>query len=447
MAKIEDEELPSPEWQRVIDEEQKKTKWVIGGKVYPRIPYGSDWEKVRGICHDCEVRTGQYHVDGCDMEKCPCCGGQLISCDCDYSEEETGAGFDFRAHGQNAVNAYLVQRPLYEKACSVFESIIKEALARRDIKFHSVQSRAKSPDHFRAKAALPSTSDPSQPKYTDPLCQITDLAGVRIIAFVPSALKNIDLLIREEFDIRERSDKSDELIAEDRFGYASVHYLVALSHNRAGLAEYERYKDITVEIQVRTILQHAWAEIEHDIQYKSSSVIPTDIRRRFTALAGLLEIADREFQAVQDEDQRLRQEARALIKQGDIDLVEITPDALKSFLNRRLWVDKRITAATYEFLARCLRQMGFLNLRQVEACIAGYDGAHLGKLAYGAKQGQAFTLELMLLAGMGETFSSLHPFAGADWFHMRNADFLNFFEQAGVQIRTFTPGSVEVIEF
>lgn len=70
--------------------------------VYGRIPYGEEKrmheglapEYVKGMfdtpCHDCNVTKGQYHHLGCDMEECPRCGGQLISCDCpfDYKEEE-----------------------------------------------------------------------------------------------------------------------------------------------------------------------------------------------------------------------------------------------------------------------------------------------------------------------------------------------------------------------
>ncbi len=78
-----------------------------------------------------------------------------------------------------------------------------------------------------------------------------------------------------------------------------------LAPQRALLPEYERSADSITEIQVRTVLQHAWAEIEHDIQYKSASVIPAEIRRRFMSLAGMLEIADRESQAIQDADKRL----------------------------------------------------------------------------------------------------------------------------------------------
>ena len=59
--------------------------------------------------------------------------------------------------------------------------------------------------------------------------------------------------------------------------------------------EYKAFKGIKFEIQIRSILQHTWAEIEHDIGYKSKLEIPRDIRRQFSRLAGLLEIADNEF--------------------------------------------------------------------------------------------------------------------------------------------------------
>ncbi|QXH47815.1 hypothetical protein KSS93_07880 [Pseudomonas xanthosomatis] len=70
--------------------------------------------------------------------------------------------------------------------------------------------------------------------------------------------------------------------------------------------------------------------MEHDIQYKSASVIPTTIKRRCTALAGMLEIADREFQALEAEDQILRVKARNSVASGNLAGVEITPDALKT---------------------------------------------------------------------------------------------------------------------
>lgn len=50
------------------------------GKKYERIPYEGDFNSSR--CHDCGCKSGELHHVGCDMEKCPKCKGQCISCDC-----------------------------------------------------------------------------------------------------------------------------------------------------------------------------------------------------------------------------------------------------------------------------------------------------------------------------------------------------------------------------
>jgi ppGpp synthetase/RelA/SpoT-type nucleotidyltranferase len=135
---------------------------------------------------------------------------------------------------------------------------------------------------------------------------VTDLAAVRVITFFPRTVSEIDAIIRERFFVLEKDNKSEMLQASGRFGYRSVHYLVELPPEEADRPDRERFGGLVAEIQVRTILQHAWAEIEHDTQYKSVRAMPSSTRRRLAALAGLLEIADREFQAIQDEDERNR---------------------------------------------------------------------------------------------------------------------------------------------
>jgi ppGpp synthetase/RelA/SpoT-type nucleotidyltranferase len=354
-------------------------------------------------------------------------------------DENVAAAFDFQAHERAAVSDYLKVQGYYADFSGVVARIIEECLKKRRIKVHSVQFRAKDPASFGRKAAIPSEADPQKPKYPYPLKQVTDLAGIRVIAHFPNTLREIDELLIAEFEVVERSDKGEELIEEERFGYSSIHYLVRLNPERSALAEYERFQSAIAEVQVRTILQHAWAEIEHDIQYKSALAIPTEIRRRFMSLAGLLEIADREFQAIQDTDRQQTSEARNLVTRGELGTVEITPDALKAFLDKKLGPDGRISDWTYDWTARLLKRLGYRTLDQVETSIAPYDDDRLSEIAEGGRQGQTTRFEYMLLAAMGERYIRRHSFHGQPWFEDRERDRLRRFRDAGIQLGDYDP--------
>ena len=354
--------------------------------------------------------------------------------------------FDFERHKLQAIEDYRRLRPLYEEYAGVIRNILFEAFHALSIKIHSIEARAKEIDSFGGKAATQAPYDPNKPRYPNPLSDITDLAGIRVIVFFPRTLAVVDDIIKMQFAVLERSDKIQSLIKEDKFGYGSIHYLVKLNDNRTVLLEYSRFKDLVAEIQLRTILQHGWAEIEHDIQYKAVETIPNTIRRRFMALAGLLEIADREFQAIQDEDERLATEARKSLEEGKLEQVEITPDALKTYLDKRLGSDGRMTEYSYQWMAKVLHDLGFSDFKDIDECISGYDDDRLSRILWGSRQGQLSRFEYLLLAGMAENFIKFHSWKGQDWFRSSRQTDLERLREAGIAIGAYLPTNLRLAE-
>ncbi|GJI96102.1 hypothetical protein RugamoR57_28200 [Duganella caerulea] len=359
---------------------------------------------------------------------------------------DQASDFDFARHEQAAVSEYLRVVGFYSDLATASKRIAEEILKRRDIRIHSIEARAKDPSSFGRKAAKPSKLDPNRPMYSNPVEEITDKAAIRIITFFPRTIEEINDVLHAEFSVIEHLDKGESLIEEQKFGYQSVHYLVTFDPVRTALPEYERFDGAKVEVQVRTILQHAWAEIEHDIQYKSSATIPKDVKRRFMSLAGLLEIADREFQAIQDADRDLTERAEALISEGQFKTVEITSGALKSYLDKKLGPDGRMTEFSYDWTARLLLKLGFSTLAQIDECISPYSDMELSRLIEGRRQGQLTRFEYMLLAGMGMQYIARHPWYAESWFPGRRKLILEEFAKNDIRTGWYDPVVPETSE-
>jgi ppGpp synthetase/RelA/SpoT-type nucleotidyltranferase len=218
--------------------------------------------------------------------------------------------FDFEQHRVRALERYGAIRERYVRYASALESILKMAL--KEIPTHHIGARAKDIDRFADKASKPDPDDPLRPKYPDPLSDVEDLAGARVIAYVLRALPQIEQVVQREFDVVERSDKGEQLVEKALVGYRSIHYVVQMKQERVKLLEYHEFAELRAEVQIRTILQHAWAEIEHDMRYKPASEPNKELSQRFTALAGLIEVGDREFDQIYEIDERRRRGLRDL---------------------------------------------------------------------------------------------------------------------------------------
>ncbi len=194
------------------------------------------------------------------------------------------------------VQQYSTRRPLYEEFRLKLDQLIRDLLHNEDINFHVIESRAKTVDSFREKLSRPGKS------YSNPLKELTDLTGLRIILYYNDDIAVVSNLLQTEFqaDLNRSIDKSQEL-APDQFGYTSVHLVLNLSASRAVLSEWKRFAELTVEVQVRTVLQHAWASISHALQYKREEDIPIRFRRKLMRLSGLLELGDEQFSELRKE--------------------------------------------------------------------------------------------------------------------------------------------------
>lgn len=207
----------------------------------------------------------------------------------------TYQSFNFADHGVKAATAYREVRDLFDECAQAVRSVLRAVLDEEKVKVQIVEARCKTVKSFRKKAEQPATNDATRPKYPDPLSDITDLAGVRVIVYLLDDRQQIDNLIYREFNVLKRTEPTGRL---GPGGYQSTHYLVRFKEPRTKLPEYERFSDITVEIQVRTVLQHGWAEIEHGIGYKPEGPVGQEIRDRLLEIAGALRMADREFQRI-----------------------------------------------------------------------------------------------------------------------------------------------------
>lgn len=151
-------------------------------------------------------------------------------------------------------------------------------LCERDLEQNGIRAivtyRAKRPERLRDK--VESRNQDKNYQTVDAIySDIVDLAGVRIALYFPGDVDEVEQLITTRFAIAQTKqfpkDSGLPKYNKARFsGYAAKHYRVRLSANK--LSEVQaRYAEAQIEIQVASVLVHAWAEVNHDLAYKPLS--------------------------------------------------------------------------------------------------------------------------------------------------------------------------------
>ena len=186
----------------------------------------------------------------------------------------------------------------------MLESLIDDIVRELGVVPQNIASRVK--DQASVERKLKLKGD----RYSS-VAELTDLLGIRVVTYLPDDVDIISNSLYDEFSIDLDNSVDKRVVLEpNQFGYSSVHFVAELRSDRARLTEYKRFAGRKFEIQLRSVLQHAWAEIEHDLGYKSNQGIPDLAKRHFSRLSALLEIADDEFQRLKAELSSYEEDAK-----------------------------------------------------------------------------------------------------------------------------------------
>ncbi len=167
----------------------------------------------------------------------------------------------------------------------------------------SIKSRVKSfKSYYRKK--ITKAKDTGFPEAG---CAIPDLLGIRIVCPFLEDIKEIEMTLGREFQILDYEQKGSSSFRE--FGYESTHLLIKVPPKI--IKKHNLEEDLVCEVQIRTILQDAWAEVEHELVYKAEfSPFDEPLKRKLAALNANLTLSDIIFQEIRNYQRQLHLELK-----------------------------------------------------------------------------------------------------------------------------------------
>lgn len=196
------------------------------------------------------------------------------------------------------ITKYAEMFPKYRKYAQVLRDVLEKAIKKHAL-LAIIQVRPKSIAGFGEKALR------KRFKYRNSVNRITDLCGGRIIVPTVTEIKAVSEFIERHFEIDwENTVDLSQRLKPTEFGYRSVHYIVKFKPDVFPTEDIdveipEEVFGLKAEIQVKTILEHAWGVFAHDRAYKGAFKIPVKWEREMAALAAILEDTDSSFARIQ----------------------------------------------------------------------------------------------------------------------------------------------------
>ncbi len=233
---------------------------------------------------------------------------------------------------------------------------------------HTVQARVK--DLASVKEKLDRLTADGRFKYERGLEQLTDLIGVRIITFLEPDIADVATALKGQFSCREDDDKTSSQRRNGQIGYAGRHLILEIPPG-TGPMGCQQFVGERFEVQIRTVLQHAWAAFEHDIRYKGLAEANAEVDRAFTMASTLIELADAQFSAINDIVKRRQAESTAEFAANPA--TDLTGDILHDMLGRLLSEHPRSQAWQYGWLGDVLAANGVRTAADAERLFGAAD--------------------------------------------------------------------------
>ena len=239
-------------------------------------------------------------------------------------EQSEDYGLDL--HGTMLLEDYRELVPVLERIKGIVLEQLRGCLQRGNLIVSGLEARVKTERSLAGKLELKGH------KYKD-ITDITDLVGARIITFYSDEVDKIAALVDSLFEVDwDNSVDKRKLLGIDTFGYMSLHYICRIPKSLFFDESCPRINEIRFEVQMRTTLQHVWANMNHDTGYKSGVEVPTEYIRGLSRLAGLLELADIEFSRIRKELNDYRRKVEELVKDGSFQEISLNADTWRSYL-------------------------------------------------------------------------------------------------------------------